>query len=120
MGHSTSSGRNKGGSSAAMRQYREEMRRIGNMDGLNAMGRRAQNDSRISNEEYMQLMAEGTDRVRFASRQVEAWTMLENGAMQSDTYSQLALSNFSNEILNTAVERGWITRRQASRIRRLG
>ena len=53
-----------------------------------------------------------------ARRQIASVEMVQNGAMQQDTFGQLSTNNFSDEILDRAVERGWITRRQANRIRR--
>ena len=53
-----------------------------------------------------------------ARRNVVAVQMYKNGEIEQDTMGQIALGNFSDRALDHAVERKWITKAQADRIKK--
>ena len=52
-----------------------------------------------------------------ALRQYVTAGMYNNGEISQSTFGQIAIDNFSNAILDTAVDRGWITKKQRQHIK---
>lgn len=59
----------------------------------------------------------GPDDKVYQNRKQSVRSMYKNGEISQDVFGQLASDNFSDDIVTRAVEREWITPRQADKIR---
>lgn len=103
MGHSTGSGRRPGSGSRTDDELRQTL-----ANGSTAAER---------NDAFDELRRRGS-AINLEGRTNEARRMFERGEIDQGTFGQLSTHNFDDEILERAVERSWMTRRQANRVKR--